>query len=342
MPTVTNIQILVEEAGRHCASQNCAEAIRLLEQAVCLQPATPRLYYQLGYCYHGGCRCHSLVCLEMAERYLRHGLALADSFAGSPLRAEILDTLASTILIHTSPSPTRTREALAYLSEAAACYARNGQPDEWAPEEFNQGNGWCDLPGTEFPEKWNEAIRHYENALQVRTRQHDPLRYALTILNLGTAFRQLPQGSRAANVLKAVSCYRSALRVYTLADAPHRFANVYNNLGNAALDFPAGGAAARVRHARSALRYFGRALAIWTAECDPYHHALVQYNRAVAFLRLPPSPENLASACACLRDACASGTACGRPGFVGLVRSQARLWHLRCAGTPESGELSVT
>lgn len=336
MPAAANIQILLEEAGRQCASQHCAEAIRRLEQAVCLQPANPRLYYQLGYCYHGGCRCHSLVCLEMAERYLRHGLALADPSAGSPLRAEILDILASTILMQSPTSPARIREALSHLSEAAACYARNGQPEEWAREEFNLGNGWCDLPGTEFPQKWNEAIRHYENALQVRTRQHDPLRYAVTILNLGTAFRQLRQGSRAANVLKAVRCYRSALRTYTPGDAPLRLALVYNNLGNAALDFPVGDDAARARHARAALRHFARALAVWTIERDPYHHALVQYNRAVAFLRLPPVRENIAAACACMRDACAAATACGRLELVGLVKAQARRWRLPCAEPPET------
>ena len=55
--------------------------------------------------------------------------------------------------------------------------------DDWAREEFNQANIWCDLPEGNFPEKWPEAIHHYENALRVRTKPADPKRYAATMMN---------------------------------------------------------------------------------------------------------------------------------------------------------------
>ena len=59
-----------------------------------------------------------------------------------------------------------------------------GLIEDWAREEFNQANCWCELSEREYPPQWAEAIHHYENALQVRTDAKDPKGYAATMMNL--------------------------------------------------------------------------------------------------------------------------------------------------------------
>jgi len=315
---------LLEAAERNCARQQCEEAIGLLEEAVCAQPGNAELYYELGFCHSGGCRHHRLVDPDMAEEYLRHALSLAGAPAARLLRAKALGALGNTLVANRKGSQTaRLRQAIASHQEAAAIYGSSGGlRDEWAREEFNQANVWCDLPEAEFPEKWAEAVKHYENALQARTKSKDPKRYAATVMNLGTALRQLPAGDRAVNVLKAIRCYRGALRVYTASKFPAKNANLCNNLGNACLSCPAHDERAEKRHARHALRHFEHALRASGGRDDPGQYALVQYNRGCAYLRLGVTPENVAGAIACLADAYHCALTSGHAEIARLAKTQ--------------------
>jgi tetratricopeptide (TPR) repeat protein len=319
----THVESLLEAAEEKCGQRQCEEAIGLLEEAVRIQPGNARLYYQLGFCHSGGCRHHRLVDPDMAEECLRHGLSLVGRSAEPLLRAKILDALGNTLVeSRKGPQTGRLREAIAYHQEAAAIYGSSELPDEWAREEFNQANVWCDLLDSEFPEKWTEAAKHYENALRVRTKDRDPKRYATTVMNLGTALRQLPAGDRSANVLKAIRCYHAALRIYTLEASPSQFANACNNLGNACLTCPARGGAAKRRHVRYALRHFEQALEVWTRAEHPYYCALAQYNRGCAYFRLAASPENVEKALVCLTDAYECALSCGHTEIARLAKAQ--------------------
>ena len=43
--------------------------------------------------------------------------------------------------------------------QAAALYRELGMPEDWAREQFNQGNAWCDLPEEGHSEKWEQVLR---------------------------------------------------------------------------------------------------------------------------------------------------------------------------------------
>jgi tetratricopeptide (TPR) repeat protein len=317
----THVDSLLEAAGQKCGRQECEEAITLLEEAVRIQSGNARLYYQIGFCYSGGCRRHKLVHPDMAEQYLRHALSKAGTAAEPLFRAKILDTLGN-LRGHRVSDAAALREAIACHQEAARIYRRGDQTNDWAREEFNQANIWCDLPEAEFPQKWTEAIQHYENALRVRDGASDPKRYAATALNLGTALRQTTSGSKAANVMKAVRCYRAALHVYTVQTYPNQFAEACNNLGNACLSYPAQDDAARARYACYALRHFERALEVWTPRTHPYYYALAQYNRGCACLQSASSAKHMGKALACFADAYEFALSHGHAEIARLAKAQ--------------------
>jgi tetratricopeptide (TPR) repeat protein len=318
----THVQSLHEKAERKCDQQQCEDAIGLLEEAVRIQSGNAQLYYQLGFCHSGGCRRHSLTDPDMAAEYLRRALSLVWTSAESLLRAKILDTLGNTLVeSRKGPQTDRLREAVACHREAAEIYQNRDLLEDWAREEFNQANTWCDLPASEFPDKWAQAIEHHENALRVRTSAKAPRRFAATVINLGTALRLLPSGARAANVLKSIRCYRQALQIYTRDASPAQYADVCNNLGNACLSYPARDEPARERHARDAIRHFERALQVWVSKENQCQYALVQYNRGCAYLRLA-AQEDLGRAIACLSEAYEHSLPCGRPEIAALARAQ--------------------
>jgi tetratricopeptide (TPR) repeat protein len=317
----TGLRFLLAAAERACGKRQCEQAIRLMEEAIRLSPDEAQMHYQLGFCRSGGCRRHSLIDSDLALRYLQHALSLVEVSGEALLRARILGALGN-IQGQRLSDTGGLRQAIACHQEAAEIYSSSGLADDWAREEFNQANLWCDLPEAEVPEKWAEAIEHYENALRVRTRTSDPQHYAATVMNLATALRRLRSGDKTANVLRAIRCYRAALRVYTLETFPRQFAESHNNLGNACLSCPARDKASRMRHARYALRHFERALAVWTAENDPYHHSLVQLNRGGAYLQLSASPRNIEKAVDCLTDAQACALSCGRVDMARMARAQ--------------------
>jgi tetratricopeptide (TPR) repeat protein len=303
MDVATRMQLVVGKAERKCDQQQCEEAINLLEEAVRIQPGDAQLYYQLGFCHSGGCRQHSQTDPDMAVEYLRHALSLAATSPVPLLRAKVLATLGNTLVTSRKGPPTdRLREAIVCHQNAAEIYQSENLPEKWAREEYNEANVWCDLPQSEFPEKWIEAVKHYENALQVRTKDKDPDRYAATVMNLGTALRQLPSADRAASVLEAVRCYHKALRVCTLEAFPAQFAKLCNNLGNACVSFPSRDKPARTRHVRDAIRHFERALQVWLREENECQYALLQYNRGCAYL-LRGEPEDFSRALMCLSEA---------------------------------------
>ena len=321
-PIATSLQSFCEEAERKCGQQQCEDAIRLLEEVVHIQSDSAQLYFQLGFCRSGGCRQHSLTSPDVAVEHLRQALSLAKTSREPLLRAKILETLGNTLVeSHSGSQLDRLREALACHREAAQIFQDRNLLDDWAREEFNQANTLCDLPESEFPDKWAQAIGHYENALRVRTRAKDPKRFAATMMNLGTAFRLLPSGAKTDNVLKSVQCYRRALRVYTLQASPAQYATLCNNLGNACLSYPARDDRSLKRHARQAINHFQRALGVWNSQENPCRRALVQYNRGCAYLRLA-AREDVARAVGCLSEACEGSMPCGRPDIAAMARAQ--------------------
>jgi tetratricopeptide (TPR) repeat protein len=198
--------------------------------------------------------------------------------------------------------------------------------EDWAREQYNLGNAWCELPNADFPESWQEAIKHYKNALQVRTRQSDPEHYASTLQNLGTAYRELPTGDRATNVKKAIGCYHRAIQVNRPSGSPLHNAALHNNLGNAYLSLPAETASRLRRNVHRALRHFGRALLIRTKEHYPCDYALTQFNRGNGLLRLVTvehgDQSGLEQAVTCFREAREFFRQCGQLQYAELAENR--------------------
>ena len=263
----------------HCHDGQCVEAISVLEELVRDQPANPELHHQLGICYSGACRQHALVSIPVSISYLQRAAALIGSAGPPRIRAEYLDSLGNACL-----GDHRPKAALPYLTEAAELYATLGLVDEWAREQYNLGNAFCDIPESDAPRKWQLAVEHYRQALTVRTRERDPVRYAATVQNLGTAYRELPDGDHASNVRAAIGYYGRAMRVYRHDSFPAQHAALHNNLGNAYLCLPGSTDATR-RNIRRALLHFEHALKIRQRARRPCDYAATQFNRGQAYAK---------------------------------------------------------
>ena len=285
----------------HCHDGRCVDAISVLEEVVRDQPANPELYHQLGICYSGVCSRHDLVSIPVSISYFERALSLIGSSSSGPplLRAKYLDSLGNAHL-----QDRRPEAAIPFLTEAAELFATLGLADDWAREQYNLGNAFCDVPKSDAPRKWQLAVEYYGRALTVRTEQRDPVRYAATMQNLGTAYRERPDGDRGSNVRTAIGCYRRAMRVYRPGSFPAQHAALHNNLGNAYLCLPGSTEATR-RGIRRALRHFERALEIRQRDRRPCDYAATQFNRGQAYARqaeLDPGASFHEAVC-CFREA---------------------------------------
>lgn len=260
----------------YCRKGQCVAAISALEEDVRGQPANPELHYQLGICYGGICKAHDLVSIPVSIAYFARACSLIGAGGPPLLRAKYLDSLGNAYLQEHRPE-----SAISILSEAAGLYASTGLEDDWAREQYNLGNAFCDLPNL-APRKWQLAVEHYGRALTVRTKEHDPVRYAATVQNLGTAYRELTEGDPQSNARKAIACYSRAIRVYRCGSFPEQYGALHNNLGNAYLSLT-GPAEATRRNIRRALRHFARALEIRKRDRFPRDYAATQFNRGQAY-----------------------------------------------------------
>ena len=330
---------LWDKIARSCTHHRCEETVDLLEEALRLQPSNSELHYRLGICHSGGCRHNSLTNPDVAVGYLRQALSLTTSSADSLVCAGILDTLGNSYVCSRQlPKKARLIAALDCHRAAAVLYRGQGMLDDWAREEYNQGNAWCELPEEEYPEKWQQAILHYEHALQVRTRDKNPLRCAATLQNLGTAYRQLKTGNKAANVMKAAQCYRRALAICHLSAFPVQHAALCNNLANAYLSLAMYDEKNRRRCARHALKRLDRALGVRTRAEYPVDYAITQYNRGQAFLLMTGDDpqDSYVRAVACFQEAHDCFLLCGQAKSARAARQQVqRVRHLAAAAVPK-------
>jgi tetratricopeptide (TPR) repeat protein len=316
---------LLDRATSSCINLRCEEAVDLLEEAVRLQPANSELHYRLGICHSGGCRHNSLTNPDLAVEYLRQALSLTASSKDSLVCAGILDALGNAYAFSRQlPKKVRLEAALECHRTAAELYLSRNQLDDWAREEYNQGNAWCELPEEEYPDKWQQAILHYEQALRERTKDKNPLRYAATMQNLGTAYRQIGSGDKTANVLKATDCYRRALQVYDLAGFPVQHAALHNNFGNAYLSLAMTDERIRCRCAHRALEHLDRALRVRTRAEYPVDFAVTQYNRGQAFLLLvlDQPKDGYVKAVGCFQEAHDCFLLCGQAISAKAARQQ--------------------
>ena len=310
------------DVQRACAGGRCEDAVGLLERAVRQQPSNYELFYWLGVCHSGGCRRHKLTDPDFALEYFQRALHLAPE-ADRLIRAAVLEELAnSCVTSRVLPRATAVRTAIECHRQAAEIYIGNRKLEDWARQEFNLGNEFCDLSDLAGEDHCREAIFHYEEALKVRTRERSPERHAAVLENLGTAWRQLPSGDHTGNVRKSIRCYRQALRVYGPGQ-PARTAALHINLGNAFLSLPAVDETASIRNARHALKHFERALSTPGCDREDRRYAINQHNRAQAHVRLA----NLEAAMDCLQEAFRVFVACGDDLYAGRVRSELASIH---------------
>ena len=328
MQAMTDPDGRIENAERLCALQRCDDAVALWEEASTRKPGDPGLHYQLGLCHSRDCHGHGLRDPEIAIYHYRRALALTPR--GDRLaRAMLLSDLGNTYLLSTLPAETRSSAAIDCFEQAAGIYREAERFDDWAREEFNLGNVWCELPEAAFPAKWEKAAAHFEQALSIRTRERDPQRYAATLQNLGTAYRELKSGDRRANIRRAIHCYHQTLRALGGLAASRRAADLHQNLGNAYLDLALDGED-RVRNLRRALRHLDRALALRTREQSPFHYAATQLSRGEAFLRaaitgLGAGAASLAQARVCFEEARDGFTESGEAHLAGAAQQRLEL-----------------
>lgn len=284
---MSELSTLVERAAELCQRRQCEEAIAVLEEAAHLDPTNPSLHYELGFCYSGGCCQHSLSDPDIALLHLQSARSQASASADPLLCARILDAMGN---VYPSVSGlshrARLETAINCHHQAAALYRELGMPEDWAREQFNQGNAWCDLREEGHSEKWEQAIVLYEGALQVRTREKAPELYAATMQNLGTAYRELRSGERGRNVRKAIHCYHEALQIRRAASRWLKVAALHQNLGNAFLTLAAVEKENEVRHASRALRHFDQALQFYSQSNHAIDCTAIELGRGQAYVLL--------------------------------------------------------
>ena len=323
---------LCVQAAARCREHLCGDCISFLEQVAQLDPRNSETQYQLGICYGGGCRLHSLTNADIAVEHFRCALALIGAGREPALRASVANAMGNTC-IRSSRSTLRARIRMAIhcYEAAASLWLTQGDMLSWAMAEFNLGNACCELPQEEFPDKWDQAVRHYENALHVRTQENDPERYAATLENLGTAYRELRTGGRVGNVRRAIGCYRQALHIYTSSAFPLQNAALHNNLANAYLSLPTDNPATTRRDVRRALRHLGRALRVRSKTRYPSDYASSQFNRGSAFLRLATASANplkpLQEARICFKEARKYFSRCGQDELADRAKELLKFIH---------------
>lgn len=68
---MSDLKELIDNAAAQCSHQECEAAIRALEGAAQLAPEDWWIQYQLGFCFAGGCRRHSLADPDVALYHLQ-------------------------------------------------------------------------------------------------------------------------------------------------------------------------------------------------------------------------------------------------------------------------------
>ncbi len=289
-----------------CGIEGCEKMIAALQQALAGNPDDLTLRYQLGICYSGVCRPHSLTSPELALQHLRCTASGTGEMRDDLLRARVMALRGITYTrCSTLPLDARLSAAMECYQEAAALYFAQSRFTDWARMQFNLGNAWCDVREDRFLDKWEKAISHYEQALFFRTRESDPHGFAATLENLGSAYRERKQGDKATNVRQAINCYRRAAQVCRIGCAPGQWAALHNNLGNAYLSLPATDRDLETSWARKAIRHFDLALRVRTVEHSSLDYGITQLNRAQAYLRLgmADSPADLTESARSFREA---------------------------------------
>lgn len=286
-------------AAELCGAQRCEEAISLLESAFAEQPCNAELCHQIGICYSGACRRHSLENLPMAAAYFERALELVPPRGSRATRARYLDSLGNA-----RRAGRQAGKALPLLEEAARIYQELAMEEDWARTEYNLGNVCCELAGAGDASLWEQAVRHYANALHVRTERNDPARFVATAQNLGTAYRELPSGDRGANLRQAIGCYSAAFRACVALHWEGRCADLHNNLGNAYLHLP-DTATSPCKNVRRALRHYALALRFRNKDSRPHEYAVTQFNRGQGYLLLAccDSGPSLRRASQCFHEA---------------------------------------
>jgi tetratricopeptide (TPR) repeat protein len=306
-------------ASEHCRNRRCEQAIAAWEQLLVSERDGFLLPYQLGVCFSGNCRRHSLIDNEIALEYFLAAAGPAEHEASALTRARILSDLGKACLgSRRFPLTSRVRMASRFLEKAADLFLSEGRIEDWAKEQTNLGLNKCLAPEDEYPTKWKEAVGHFESALWVRTPERDPEGHAEVLLNLGTAYRALPEGCKRANVQKAIHCYRRALRFFQPQSFPEENATIHNNLANAFLCLPAKDLARQNRMIEIALRHFDRALRLCTKGKHPHEYARTQFNRGQALLLLEDANPrlNCQRAQTCFHEAAHCFRQCGDPALA--------------------------
>jgi tetratricopeptide (TPR) repeat protein len=322
-----------------CGAEGCEKMIAALQQALDGSPDDLTLRYQLGICYSGVCRPHSLTSPEIALHHLR-GTA-GRTGEDSLFRARIIALRGVTYTrCSTLPVDARLSAAIQCYQEAAAIYYAQSRFADWARMQFNLGNAWCDVREDRHLDKWENAISHYEQALFFRTKEADPHGFAATLENLGSAYRERKQGDKSTNVRQAIHCYRRAAQVYRIGSAPGQWAALHNNLGNAYLSLPATDRKLETSLARKAIRHFDLALRVRTVAHSSLDYGITQLNRAQAYLRLgmADSPAALAESARSFREAHEALMKAMRPQEAGMA---ARGFDLAVQAVASSGSEAV-
>lgn len=321
---MAHLSELAKTADELCVLHRCKEAVAFWEEASSVTPDDANFHYHLAVCYSRDCHAQGLQDPLVAIYHYRRALALMPK-ENVLARATLLGDLGNTYLLAAPPSKVSLFTSIDCFQQAAEIYRESGRLDDWAREQHNLGNTWCEMPETEFPSKWEKAIGHFEQALAIRTRQKHPEHHAATLQNLGTAYRELKTGNRAGNIRRALHCYCETMRVLRASVASRRWAALHHDLGNAYLTLAFTGES-RSRNTRRAIRHLNRALTVRTKIQSRFDYAATQLSRGEVFLQKAIAdvgdPCSLNQARACFQEAEDSFTQAGRMDLAEAARER--------------------
>jgi tetratricopeptide (TPR) repeat protein len=204
------------------------------------------------------------------------------------LRARITARLGTALQAQPEGGTQALERALQCFQHAIAAMQREGQPEELAEAELNQGLALQALAASGRA-RLADAIAAYQRALRTFTRERFAREYAVLHNNLAICYLSMSTADEHGRMREAlaVQSFEEVLKVINLVDHPREYAMVQNNLGNA-LQYA--GSSHVLENNLRALAAYDEALRVRTRRDAPLEYANTIANKANVLRALVPDP----------------------------------------------------
>ena len=210
------------------------------------------------------------------------------------LRARIMARMGTALQAMPDGGTQSLERALQCFRTALETLQKQGQPEEVAELELNQGLVLQALTGLGRG-RITDAIAAYHRSLRVFGRETYPQEYAVLHNNLAIAYLAMPVTDETGRMREAlaVQSFEEVLKVINLIDHPSEYAMINNNLGNALQGVSSGHVLEN--HLR-ALAAYDEALRVRNVRDTPAEYANTIANKANVLRWLVPDPTRPAPA----------------------------------------------